>query len=113
MSTRGDSCPNGFQVGETVSVKRYGNAVIVSGPVEEPGPFLGRYQIRYPDGKLYYARPNTLRRFEQVRELHGFMTIRPGQQLHSMLGRPLQGAALASQLHGSCCIDQQVVALDI
>jgi hypothetical protein len=55
-----------FQIGETVSVKGYGNAVVVAGPVEEPGQFHGRYQVRYPDGKLYHAKPSKLRRFEKV-----------------------------------------------
>lgn len=55
-----------LQIGETVSVKNYGNAVVVAGPITEPGQFYGRYQVRYPDGKLYHARPNALRRFEKV-----------------------------------------------
>jgi hypothetical protein len=54
-----------FQIGETVSVRGYGNAVVVSGPVAEPGQFQGRYQVRYPDGKLYHAKPSKLRRFER------------------------------------------------
>lgn len=56
-----------FQIGETVNVKRHGNAVIVSGPISEPGhKFEGRYQVRYADGSLYHAQPSALRRFEQV-----------------------------------------------
>lgn len=57
-----------FEVGETVSVKDYGNAVIVSGPVQEPGRFFGRWLIRFSDGKQYHARPSNLRRFEKVRQ---------------------------------------------
>jgi uncharacterized protein YodC (DUF2158 family) len=57
-----------FEIGETVSVKDYGNAVIVSGPVQEPGRFFGRWQIRFSDGKEYHARPENLRRFERVRQ---------------------------------------------
>jgi hypothetical protein len=44
-------------------VKGYGNAVVVAGPIQEPGQFQGRYQVRYPDGGLYHAKPNRLRRY--------------------------------------------------
>ncbi|KAG2501216.1 hypothetical protein HYH03_001029 [Edaphochlamys debaryana] len=58
-----------FKVGEIVDVPRYGKAEVLELVSDPASQFVGRVRVRYQsDGKVYHARPETLRKVAQVKQ---------------------------------------------